>query len=122
MFRCCRRRVSVRDVGTQTEEIPEPEEDPLPELPAAPLVVASPRGKRVYYVVFATPAGYQHLLGIHQAFWREFSIHLPRGELLGSGVRDCKRFLVRDEAIAYFWRRVDRRAVTTVVAPLHVHG
>ena len=87
----------------------EPRPEPTVGGEAQPRPVSHRRPPRAaaatFYVVFAAPAAYEYLIGIHQCSWQEFSSKLPGGAIVGSPIRDGKKFGNLEDALAYFWRR-----------------
>ena len=88
--------------------------------PQKPKVEAAPRekgaGNKPFYVVFSAPEGFESLRGVHHCSWRTLESKLPGEKLIGSGVRDCKRFKEVGPAVEY-WQR---RSGTDVYPALHI--
>ena len=105
---------------TEPRVEPRPESTPPAATPSeGPLRVLLPRTRapapRPFYVVFGVPVGHEALLGVHHAKWSDFVTKLPTGGLIGSGIRDGKRFEKLEDARAYF----DRRAAPELECELH---
>ena len=66
-----------------------------PPAPPAPLP---------YYVVWVSPDD-PELLGVHKIDWEQFKLLLPNQSIVGSRVRDGKKFSDVAEAVAYYNRR-----------------
>ena len=60
--------------------------------------------ERHFYTVWASPT-LPALVGVHHCRWRDIRALLPSGGLIGSDVRDCKRFEHKCQAIAYYFQR-----------------
>ena len=116
----CARRVATHEVGVQTEGVA------ASGAGLQPLARRhQPRAEgRQWYVVFGVPAGEEDLLGLHFCYWDELVPELPGRRLVGSGIRDCKRFATGLEASEYFWRRVDHRLFLGFgeATPVHFYG
>lgn len=60
--------------------------------------------ERHFYTVWASPT-LPALVGVHHCRWQDIRVLLPSGGLIGSDVRDCKRFESKRDAIAYYIQR-----------------
>ena len=73
--------------------------------PAASPQPASSSSSRVlggaYYVIYESKH-IPDLVGVHCCTWDELLTKLPTGSLQGSGCRTCKKFFIKDDAMAYF--------------------